>query len=72
MGEDLATPEVAESFFPKGEFEALKASPIYRRTATFFNCWLQLPVAPGWWNAKALSGLKLDRRFEPFRLRSIL
>jgi 4'-phosphopantetheinyl transferase len=36
---DFATPEVAERFFSKDEFEALKAAPIDRRTEAFFNCW---------------------------------
>jgi 4'-phosphopantetheinyl transferase len=39
MREDFATLEVAESFFSKDEFEALKATPIDRRTEAFFNCW---------------------------------
>src|SRR5215510_12763994 len=39
MREDFATLEVAERFFSKDEFEALKASPIDRRTEAFFNCW---------------------------------
>jgi 4'-phosphopantetheinyl transferase len=39
MREDFASLEVAESFFSKDEFEALKAEPIDRRTKAFFNCW---------------------------------
>jgi 4'-phosphopantetheinyl transferase len=39
MREDFATLEVAEHFFSKDEFEALKATPIDRRTEAFFNCW---------------------------------
>src|SRR5215475_2575475 len=39
MREDFATLEVAERFFSKDEFEALKAAPIDRRTEAFFNCW---------------------------------
>ena len=39
MREDFATLEVAEHFFSKNEFEALKAVPINQRTKAFFNCW---------------------------------
>jgi 4'-phosphopantetheinyl transferase len=39
MREDFATLEVAEQFFSKDEFEALKAVPIDQRTRAFFNCW---------------------------------
>jgi 4'-phosphopantetheinyl transferase len=39
MREDFATLEVAERFFSKDEFEALKAAPVDRRTEAFFNCW---------------------------------
>jgi len=39
MREDFATLEIAKRFFSKDEFEALKASPIDRRTDAFFNCW---------------------------------
>jgi 4'-phosphopantetheinyl transferase len=39
MREDFASLEVAERFFSKDEFEALKAEPIDRRTKAFFNCW---------------------------------
>ncbi len=39
MREDFATIEVAERFFSKEEFEALKAAPVDRRTEAFFNCW---------------------------------
>jgi 4'-phosphopantetheinyl transferase len=39
MREDFATLEVAERFFSKDEFEALKAAPINQRTNAFFNCW---------------------------------
>jgi 4'-phosphopantetheinyl transferase len=39
MREDFATLEIAERFFSKDEFEALKAEPIDRRTKAFFNCW---------------------------------
>jgi 4'-phosphopantetheinyl transferase len=39
MREDFATLEVAERFFSKDEFEALKATPNDRRTGAFFNCW---------------------------------
>jgi len=37
--EDFATLEVAERFFSKAEFEALKAAPIDQRVRAFFNCW---------------------------------
>ena len=37
--EDFATLEVAERFFSKDEFEALKAVPTDQRTRAFFNCW---------------------------------
>jgi 4'-phosphopantetheinyl transferase len=37
--EDFAILEVAERFFSKDEFEALKALPSDRRTKAFFNCW---------------------------------
>jgi 4'-phosphopantetheinyl transferase len=37
--EDFATIEVAERFFSKDEFEALKATPNDWRTEAFFNCW---------------------------------
>jgi 4'-phosphopantetheinyl transferase len=39
MREDFATLEVAERFFSKDEFEALKRAPIIQRTKAFFNCW---------------------------------
>jgi 4'-phosphopantetheinyl transferase len=39
MREDFATLEVAERFFSKDEFEALKAAPSDQRTKAFFNCW---------------------------------
>jgi 4'-phosphopantetheinyl transferase len=39
MRQDFATIEVAERFFSKDEFEALKAAPVDRRTEAFFNCW---------------------------------
>ena len=39
MREDFATLEVAERFFSKDEVEALKATPVDRRTEAFFNCW---------------------------------
>jgi 4'-phosphopantetheinyl transferase len=39
MREDFATLEVAERFFSKYEFEALKAAPSDQRTKAFFNCW---------------------------------
>jgi 4'-phosphopantetheinyl transferase len=39
MREDFATIEVAERFFSKDEFEALKSTPNDRRTEAFFNCW---------------------------------
>jgi|RhiMetdeSRZDD1v2_1073273.scaffolds.fasta_scaffold143315_3 4'-phosphopantetheinyl transferase len=39
MREDFATLEIAERFFSKDEFEALKAEPIDQRTKAFFNCW---------------------------------
>jgi 4'-phosphopantetheinyl transferase len=39
MREDFATIEIAERFFSKDEFEALKAAPVDRRTEAFFNCW---------------------------------
>jgi 4'-phosphopantetheinyl transferase len=39
MRDDFATLEVAERFFSKGEFEALKAVPTDQRTRAFFNCW---------------------------------
>lgn len=39
MREDFATIEVADRFFSKDEFEALKTTPNNRRTEVFFNCW---------------------------------
>jgi 4'-phosphopantetheinyl transferase len=39
MREDFATLEVAEQFFSKDEFEALKAAPSDKRTKAFFDCW---------------------------------
>ena len=39
MRDDFATLEVAERFFSKNEFEALKRVPINQRTKAFFNCW---------------------------------
>jgi 4'-phosphopantetheinyl transferase len=39
MREDFATLDVAERFFSKTEFEALRAAPDDRRTKAFFNCW---------------------------------
>src|SRR6266542_3868220 len=39
MREDFATIDVAENFFSKDEFDALKATPNDRRTKAFFNCW---------------------------------
>lgn len=39
MREDFATLEIAERFFSKEEFEALKAAPGDQRTRAFFNCW---------------------------------
>jgi 4'-phosphopantetheinyl transferase len=39
MREDVATLEVAERFFSKDEFEALRAAPGDQRTKAFFNCW---------------------------------
>jgi 4'-phosphopantetheinyl transferase len=39
MREDFATIEVAERFFSKDEFEALKATPNDRRAEAFFNRW---------------------------------
>jgi 4'-phosphopantetheinyl transferase len=39
MREDFATLEVAERFFSKDEFEALKSAARDQRTKAFFNCW---------------------------------
>jgi 4'-phosphopantetheinyl transferase len=39
MRDDFATLEIAERFFSKNEFEALKRAPINQRTKAFFNCW---------------------------------
>jgi 4'-phosphopantetheinyl transferase len=39
MCEDFATLEVADRFFSKDEFEALKATPADQRAKAFFNCW---------------------------------
>jgi len=39
MREDFAMLEVAERFFSKNEFEALKTVPINQRAKAFFNCW---------------------------------
>jgi 4'-phosphopantetheinyl transferase len=39
MREDFATLEVAERFFSKDEFEALKAVSSDQRAKAFFNCW---------------------------------
>jgi 4'-phosphopantetheinyl transferase len=39
MRDDFATLEVAERFFSKHEFEALKAVASDQRTKAFFNCW---------------------------------
>jgi 4'-phosphopantetheinyl transferase len=39
MREDFATLEIAERFFSKDEFEALKSAPIDQKTKAFFNCW---------------------------------
>jgi 4'-phosphopantetheinyl transferase len=39
MRDDFATLEVAERFFSKDEFEALKRIQIIQRTKAFFNCW---------------------------------
>jgi 4'-phosphopantetheinyl transferase len=39
MRDDFATLDVAERFFSKNEFEALKAVPTDQRTKAFFNCW---------------------------------
>src|SRR5882672_3797099 len=39
MREDFATLDVAERFFSKDEFEALKAVASDQRTKAFFNCW---------------------------------
>ena len=39
MREDFATMDVAERFFSKNEFEALKAVPSDLRAKAFFNCW---------------------------------
>jgi 4'-phosphopantetheinyl transferase len=39
MQEDFATLEVAERFFSKNEFEALKSVSSDHRTKAFFNCW---------------------------------
>jgi len=39
MREDFATLEIAERFFSKDEFEALKAVASDQRPEAFFNCW---------------------------------
>jgi 4'-phosphopantetheinyl transferase len=39
MREDFATLEVAERFFSKDEFEAVKAVASDKRTKAFFDCW---------------------------------
>jgi 4'-phosphopantetheinyl transferase len=39
MREDCATLEIAERFFSKDEFEALRAVASDQRTKAFFNCW---------------------------------
>ena len=39
MRDDFAALEIAERYFSKDEFEALKSAPIDQRTKAFFKCW---------------------------------